>query len=85
MHNSILEKLNNQKKRRTKAEMELERSRLRQEKEVKEQKKNASLARVAQLEDQMAVDDANAGSAHPRNNNGDVTSCTSLCRTNDPE
>lgn len=53
------------RKRRTKAE-----------KEAKERKRNGGIARVAQLEDKMAVDDASDGSAHPRSNIGDKSPCS---------
>ena len=54
------------KKRRTKAEVEHDRAVLQMERDAEQQKKDKGIARVAQLEDQMAVEDSNAGSAHPR-------------------
>ena len=47
------------------------RARLEQEKEAIRQRKKDGIASVARLEDQMAVDDANAGSAHPWSHSGD--------------
>jgi hypothetical protein len=58
------------KYRRTKAEIEHDRAMLQEKKEAKEQAKKAVIARVAQLEDQMAIEEANIGSAHPRNRSG---------------
>jgi hypothetical protein len=58
--------------RRTKAEMEQERENLRQEKEAIVRKKDEEITRVARLEDQMAIEDVNAGSAHPRSHLGDL-------------
>jgi hypothetical protein len=58
------------RKRRTKAEVEEERALLRAKKEAEKQKKDEGIARVAQLEDKMALDDANIGSSHPRSQKG---------------
>ena len=58
------------KTRRTKAEITHDRAVLQAQKEANEQVKKAIIARVAQLEDQMAIDEANIGSAHPRNHSG---------------
>ena len=57
--------------RHTKVEMAEYRARLEQEKEAIRQRKKDGIASVARLEDQMAVDDANTRSAHPRSHSGD--------------
>jgi hypothetical protein len=58
------------KTRRTKAEVEQDREYLRQEKEAAVRRKDEGIVEIARLEDQMAIDDANAGSAHPRSHSG---------------
>jgi len=45
---------------------------LQAKKEAEEQTKKAVIARVAQLEDQMAIGEANIGSAYPRNRSGNL-------------
>jgi hypothetical protein len=62
-------------KRRTKAEVEHDKALLRSKKEAETQKKNEGIARVAQLEDQMAIDDANIGNSHPRSHKGTKLIC----------
>jgi hypothetical protein len=73
------------RKRHTKAEIERDNALLQQEKEAEAQKKNEGIARVAQLEDKMAIDDTKTGGAHPRNNHSDLISLCFSCRTNDPK
>jgi len=58
------------RKKRTKAEVELEKALLLSKKEAETQKKNEGIACVAQLEDQMAIDDANIANSHPRRYKG---------------
>ena len=58
------------KTRHTKAEVEQDREYLRQEKEAAVRRKGEGIVEIARLEDQMAIDDANAGSAHPRSRSG---------------
>jgi hypothetical protein len=54
------------KKRRTKAEIEQEKALKQMERALKEKEKDANVLRIAQLEDRMAIEDANEESAHPR-------------------
>jgi hypothetical protein len=63
--------------RRTKAEIEHDKAVLREKKQAEEQKTNEGIARVAQLEDKMALDEADAGSAHPRSRAGILLSFAS--------
>ena len=58
------------RKRRTKAEIEHDNALLQEKKEALAREKADSVARVAQLEDKMAVEDSGAESAHPRNSRG---------------
>ena len=64
------------RKRCTKVEIECDNALLQEKTQAEEQKKNEGIAYVAQLEDRMAVDDANIGSAHPRNHSGTLLSFT---------
>ena len=57
-------------KRRTKAEMDHDRALQQEKKEAEKKRKNDGIARVAQLEDKMAIDEANIASAHPRSRQG---------------
>jgi hypothetical protein len=54
------------RKRRTKAEIERDNALLEEKKRAKDEKKQGSVARVAELEDNMAVNDANSINVHPR-------------------
>ena len=54
-------------KRCTKAEMECDRALAKEKKEADARKKAEGVARVAQLEDNMAAEDSVAESAHPCN------------------
>jgi hypothetical protein len=56
------------KKRRTKEEIERDKALLQEKKEANAREKPASVTRVAQLEDRMAVEDSGAESAHPCRN-----------------
>jgi hypothetical protein len=58
------------RKRRTKAEIAHEDALLQAKKEEKTRKQNKAIMRIAELEDQMAVDDVGAENAHPRNHEG---------------
>jgi hypothetical protein len=53
-------------KRRTKAEVERDRALKQMERALKEKEREDNILRVAQLEDRMAIEDANEESAHPR-------------------
>lgn len=58
------------RKRRTKAEMARDNA-LKEEKKVQKKRQQAKgIAHIAELEDQMAIDDAAAEDAHPRNQKG---------------
>ena len=54
------------KPQRTTEEVQAEKRRKAAEKQAKQQKKQDAIQRVAQFEDQMAVDDRNANRSHPR-------------------
>ena len=56
----------------TKAKIEHDQAILQAKKEAEEQTKKAVIARVAQLEDQMAIGEANIGSAYPRNRSSNL-------------
>lgn len=58
------------RKRRTKEEMARDKALLAVKKAEENLKKVQGIARIAELEDRMAIDDAGAGSAHPRNHKG---------------
>lgn len=58
------------RKRCTKAEIEHDRAQLVAQKEAEKQEHQEKIANVAQLEDKMAVDKANIGSAHPQSRKG---------------
>ena len=60
----------NKRRRRTKAEIEHDRAILQAKKETSQQEKKDIIERVIELEDKMAVDEANVGSAHPWNCGG---------------
>jgi hypothetical protein len=53
------------KRRRTKAEMVQEKALKQMERALKEKEKDDDILRIAQQEDRMAIEDANADSAHP--------------------
>ena len=53
--------------------MEQDRERLRQEKEAAVRRRDEGIAEIARLEDQMAIDNVNARSAHPRSHPGNST------------
>ena len=57
-------------KRRTKAEMAQERQTKEAAAKALKQKKDNDILRVAQVEDKLAIDDANAERSHPRSRNG---------------
>jgi hypothetical protein len=61
------------KKRRTKAEMARDRALQEEMKNEKKRQQTESIARIAELEDRMAIDDAGAESAHPRNQKGSLS------------
>lgn len=61
------------KKRRTKAEMARDRALEEKMKKEKAQQQAESVSRIAELEDQMAIDDAGAEGAHPRNQKGSLS------------
>jgi hypothetical protein len=61
------------RKRRTKAEMARDRNLLEEKKAEKSRQQTQSIERIAELEDQMAIDDAGAESAHPRNQKGQLS------------
>jgi hypothetical protein len=54
------------RKRRTREEIERDNALLHEKKEAIAKKKALGIARVAQLEDRMAIKDSSAESAHPR-------------------
>lgn len=58
------------RKRRTKAEIENANAVLQKEKDEKVRKQKEGITKIAQLENQMAIDDASTESAHPRNSKG---------------
>jgi hypothetical protein len=58
------------RKRRTREEIDRDNALIQEANAAKKRKKNEGIARIAQLEDKMAVDDASAGSAHPRSHHG---------------
>jgi hypothetical protein len=58
------------RKRRTKAEVEHDKAVLQSKKDAEKQNKDEGVSRVAQLEDKMAIDDANVGRSHPRSHKG---------------
>ena len=58
------------RKRRTKAEMARDKALADEKKAEKKRQKTKGIARIAELEDQMAIDDAGAEGAHPRNQKG---------------
>lgn len=58
------------RKRRTKAEMERDRALQQERKQTEKTRKNKGIASVAQLEDRMAINEANIESAHPRSRQG---------------
>lgn len=58
------------RKRRTKAEMERDKALQEEKKAEKRRQQNKGIERIAELEDQMAIDDASAEGAHPRNRKG---------------
>jgi hypothetical protein len=58
------------RKRRTREEIEHDNALLQEKKEAKATSKQASIARVAELEDRMAVNDSGAEKAYPRDYHG---------------
>lgn len=58
------------RKRRTKAEIARDEALLLAKKEAEKKRKDEGIARVAQMEDKMAINDANVRSAHPRSRKG---------------
>lgn len=60
------------RKRRTKAEIARDNALQEEKKEQKNRQQTKSITRIAELEDQMAIDDANAEGAHPRNQKGSL-------------
>ena len=65
------------RKRCTKAEMAWDKALQEEKKAEKKYPQMKGIARIAELEDQMAVNDAGARTAHPRNEKGSF-SCTFL-------
>ena len=64
------------RKRHTKAEMAQDKA-LQEKKAEKKHQQMKGIARIVELEDRMAVDDAGARTAHPQNEKG-LFSCTFL-------
>ena len=58
------------RKRRTKEEIAQDKAVLEVKKAEEKLQKLQAIARIAELEDRMAIDDAGAESAHPRNHKG---------------
>jgi hypothetical protein len=58
------------RKRRTKAEIARDNALQEEKRDRKQLQRNQGIARIASLEDQMAIDDASAEDAHPRNQKG---------------
>jgi len=58
------------RKRRTKAEMARDKALLEEKKAEKKRQQTKGIERIAELEDRMAIDDAGAEGAHPRNQKG---------------
>jgi hypothetical protein len=61
------------RKRHTKEEMAQDRALEQQKKDEKKRLQTKGIKRIAEIEDQMAVDDANAEDAHPRNQKGSLS------------
>jgi hypothetical protein len=61
------------RKRRTKAEIARDNALLEEKKAEKQLQQTQGIARIAVLEDRMAVDDAGAESAHPRSQKGEFS------------
>jgi hypothetical protein len=55
------------RKRRTKEEIARDKALEDEQKHQKKNQRTKSVARIAELEDRMAIDDASAENAHPRN------------------
>lgn len=60
------------RKRRTKAEIAQDNALQEEKKNEKRRQQTNSIAHIAELEDRMAVDDAVAEGAHPRNHKGSL-------------
>jgi hypothetical protein len=58
------------RKRRTKAEMARDKALLEEQKAEKKRQQTQVIERIAELEDRMAIDDADAVGSHPRNQKG---------------
>lgn len=58
------------RKRRTKEEIARDNALLEEKKNEKNRRQTKGIARIAELEDQMAIDDTGAEGAHPRNQKG---------------
>jgi hypothetical protein len=61
------------RKRRTKAEIARDNALLEEKKAEKQHQKTEGIARIADLEDQMAVDDTGAESTHPQSQKGEFS------------
>ena len=64
------------RKRRTKAEIARDNALKEEKKAEKNRQQTKGVARIADLEDQMAIDDAEAEGAHPRNQKGSLSYVT---------
>lgn len=61
------------RKRRTKEEIARDNALQKEKKDKKKRQQTKSIAHIAELEDQMAVDDAGAEGAHPRKQIGSLS------------
>ena len=61
------------RKRRTKAEIARDKAALEEQKNEISRQHMQVVTRIAELEDRMAIDDAGAEGAHPRNQKGSLT------------
>lgn len=61
------------RKRRTKEEMARDKAIAEEKKERKKRQQTKGIARIAELEDRMAIDDAGVEGAHPRNQKGSLS------------
>ena len=60
------------RKRRTKAEIARDNALLEEKRNEKRRQQAKGIAQIAELEDRMAIDDAGAEGAHPRNQKGSL-------------
>jgi hypothetical protein len=61
------------RKRRTRVEIDRDNALQEEKKAQKKRQTTKGITRIAALEDQMAVDDASADAAHPRNQKGSLS------------